>query len=55
VIGPQECRDSAVRCAEIAQEAQDPALKQVLTETAKAWLKLAIELERSQTLRDQKA
>jgi len=50
---PKECRKHASRCAELAHAASTPELKQMLIELSKNWLKLAIELERTQALLDE--
>ena len=48
----REYRRNALRCAELAQSARAPELKQTLTELSKTWLKLAVELERTHALLD---
>jgi hypothetical protein len=50
---PKECRQNALRCAELAQTARTPELKRTLVELSKNWLKMAIELERARALLDQ--
>ena len=52
---PTEYRAHATRCAELAAEAKEPRLKQTLTNIAASWVKLACELERAHTLRDELA
>jgi hypothetical protein len=47
---PKECRQSALRCAELAHTARTPDLKNTLLDLSKSWHKLAIELERSAAL-----
>jgi hypothetical protein len=47
------CRDYAVRCAEIAAETKEPRLAKQFRELATSWLNLALEIERSQALRDE--
>jgi len=49
---PKECRQRALRCTELAERAGDAQLKAVLKSLAQRWLKLAIELERAEALRD---
>jgi len=47
---PKECREHASRCAELAHTAKSPDLKMTLINLSKNWLKLAIELERTNAL-----
>jgi len=47
---PRECRKHAWRCAELANSARSPELKQRLVELSRNWLKLAIELEKAHAL-----
>jgi hypothetical protein len=49
---PKECRQRALRCTELAERAGDAQLKAVLESLAQRWMKLAIELERAQPLRN---
>jgi len=49
---PQECRQRALRCADLAQTARTPELKNTLLDLSKSWHKLAVELERSAALLD---
>ena len=49
---PKEYRAHAQRCAELASEAKDPQLEKTFSELARCWAKLAIELEKAQTFRD---
>jgi len=46
-IDPKECRASAVRCAKLAAETEEPRLKRELEQLAANWMKLAVELERT--------
>jgi hypothetical protein len=46
----KECRKNAWQCADLAHTATRPELKQTFIELSKNWLRLAIELERAQTL-----
>jgi hypothetical protein len=43
--GPQECRENALRCTELAETTQSPAQAQLFSNLAKQWMKLAVELE----------
>jgi hypothetical protein len=47
---PQECRKNAWKCADMAHTATTPDLKLTMIELSKAWLKLALELERAEAL-----
>ena len=49
---PKDYRAHARRCVELASETKDPRLKETFGDLARAWAKLAIELERSHALRD---
>jgi hypothetical protein len=49
---PKECRQYALRCADLAHTARTPELKNTLLDLSKSWHKLAIELERSAALLD---
>jgi len=49
---PKECRVHASRCAELAEEATSPQLKQTFIALSRNWLKLAIEVERNHALTD---
>jgi hypothetical protein len=49
---PKQCREYAHQCAEMAQRARNPEHRKTLTQLAQAWLGVAAELERSQTLLD---
>jgi hypothetical protein len=42
---PKECREHAVRCAELAVEARTPQLRATFLELSKNWEKLATQLE----------
>jgi hypothetical protein len=42
---PKECREHALRCAELAMTARTPQLKTTLLDLSKKWEKLAIQLE----------
>jgi hypothetical protein len=50
---PKECRQRALRCTELAEKATNPELNAVLKSLAERWLKLAVDLERTQALRDE--
>ena len=50
---PKEFRLHALRCAELAGTARPQRLKAILLELAKNWEKLAIGLERTQSLLDE--
>ena len=49
---PKECRLNAMRCAELANSAKTPELKQTLLDISQMWVKLAIEMEQSYALID---
>jgi hypothetical protein len=42
---PKECREQATRCLRLAAEANDPVLRDSLTDTAHRWERLAAELQ----------
>jgi hypothetical protein len=50
---PKQYRDNALLCTELAEKADRPEGAQVFRNLAKQWLKMAIELERAQRLRDE--
>jgi hypothetical protein len=50
---PKECRLHALRCTELAKKPDSPERAQVFRNLAQQWLKLAIELEHAQALRDE--
>jgi hypothetical protein len=50
--GPQECRENALRCTELAETTQSPAQAQIFSNLAKQWMKLAVELEHAENLRN---
>jgi hypothetical protein len=52
---PKQCRQHALRCADLAHTATSPQLKSLLIELSKNWLKLAIELERTHALLEMEA
>ena len=47
---PKECREHAMRCLKIAQEATNPALRASLEDIAQQWLRLAADLEATKPL-----
>lgn len=47
---PAECREYALRCAELAHTARTPQLKGTLIDLSKNWMKLAVELESAEAL-----
>jgi hypothetical protein len=49
---PQDCRNNANRCVLMASQAADEHLRSILLRLAKAWLKLAEQLEHQDTWRD---
>jgi hypothetical protein len=49
---PKECRQHALRCTKLAERATDSQLKAVLKHLAQRWVKLTVELERAEALRD---
>lgn len=50
--GPQECRENALWCTELAETTQSPAQAQLFSNLAKQWMKLAVELEHAESLRN---
>jgi hypothetical protein len=50
---PQECREHAKRCWQLASETNNLALRDSLTEIAQKWARLATELEATKTLLDE--
>ena len=44
---PQDCRENAARCIEMANEAVTTRMQSLMFEMANVWLKLAAELERN--------
>jgi hypothetical protein len=50
-IEPQECRQNALQCRELAERAQRLAQAQIFLNLAKQWVQLAVELEHAQALR----
>ena len=47
---PKEFRENATRCLAMAAEAPDPDLRESLVETAHRWLRLATDIEASDSL-----
>jgi len=47
---PNECRAHAKTCADMASNATNPQYKQLLTNLAESWTKIALDLEHSQAL-----
>jgi hypothetical protein len=47
---PQECRERAKRCSELAAEAQNEVVKQNFMNLAKRWSRIAADLEATQEL-----
>jgi len=50
----KDCRNSAIRCIEMANKAVSPRLQTALIELARSWMRLARELE-SQTAFSERA
>jgi len=50
---PKLCRRHSVTCAELARDARTPEMKQTLSDLAKSWAKMAIEIERNLGLMDE--
>ena len=44
---PNDFREHALKCIEVADAADDPELKQSMYDQARAWIRAAIEIERS--------
>jgi hypothetical protein len=49
---PEEYRQHALRCADLAHTARTIELKQTLMNLSRHWVKLAAELEHARALRD---
>jgi hypothetical protein len=49
---PKECRERALRCAKLAEVADNPQLKEQLLEIAQIWTRLATELDHTKKLLD---
>jgi hypothetical protein len=49
-----DCRIRALHCSEVARGSTDLRVRDILAEMAALWIKLARELERTQTLVDDK-
>ena len=47
---PKECRENALRCANLAHKARTTELKQLMIELSRNWMKMAAECERANTL-----
>jgi hypothetical protein len=47
---PKQCRENALRCADLAHTAKSPKLSMLLVDLSKNWMKMADELEQSQRL-----
>jgi len=52
-IDPKECRENALRCTDLAERTEIPARAQLFRGLAKQWLRMAIELERAEALREE--
>jgi hypothetical protein len=52
VANPEDCRDRAYRCTQLAKSELDTRLRRALLKMASAWLDMATELERTHTLLD---
>jgi len=50
---PNECREHAKRCLQLAHETTNPVLKDSLTDIAGLWTRLATDLEATRLLLDQ--
>ena len=48
----KQCREYAQRCVEISRRAMNPSHRQMMDGLAQTWIKLALELERSEALLD---
>jgi hypothetical protein len=48
----KECRQRALRCAELAHSTQAGRMRELLLDLTRTWLKLALELERTETRLD---
>jgi hypothetical protein len=47
---PNECRAHAKKCAELASRTTHPQHKQLLTNLAQSWTKIALDLEQAHAL-----
>ena len=52
MVDPEDCRQRALRCAQLAQTVQSARLKGRLLELTTTWLALAAELEETHALLD---
>jgi seryl-tRNA synthetase len=52
-IDPQQCRDNASLCRELAERNETPVRAQIFLNLAKQWVQLAAQLERAQERRDE--
>lgn len=50
---PKECRGHAARCADLALSSPSALARERFEDLAKTWLRLAVDLERSQALLDE--
>jgi len=53
MLDPTECRNNSRRCLELASTADGPFAREVYSDLAKTWLRLAIDLENAQALADE--
>jgi hypothetical protein len=50
---PEECRNQALECVRRAQSAITPQARETFVSLAKTWLKLAADIERSQSFSEE--
>ena len=55
MANPKDCRQRALRFAELAHDAETTQLKAVLLDMTKSWLRLAVELDRTHIVLDDDA
>jgi len=49
---PRECRQHALTCVRLAQTSASPQAREQFANLARTWIRLADDLERSQTILD---
>src|SRR5262245_23465385 len=48
-VDAKECRENSTRCSQLATSASSPKAREVFEDLGRTWLKLAVDLEASQT------
>jgi hypothetical protein len=52
MTSPKEYRQFALECGNQAAETQDERLREILKETARTWMRIALNVERSWSLKN---